>query len=161
MTTGPLLFFEAEGRVPGTEISFSTGGGEVEVRARARSVTPVHRVEVIFNGRIVSAREDASGSRDLVLRDKIRLAGPGWIAARCDSRFGPSAHTSPIYVKIPGQEAFSMEAAAYMMTLIDGTQNWVESIATRPDPEKLERIRATLREAHDRLHGRMQAHRHV
>ena len=54
-----------------------------------------------------------------------------------------------------------MEAAAYMMTLIEGTQNWVESIATRPDPEKLQRIRATLREAHDRLHRRMQPHRHL
>jgi hypothetical protein len=64
-------------------------------------------------------------------------------------------------VKIPGQEAFSMEAASYMMTLIDGTQNWVDTIATRPDPEKLRRIRATLKEAHDRLHSRMQAHRHV
>ena len=161
MTTGPLLFFEADGRVPGMEILFPAGGGEVEIQARARSVTPVHRIEVVFNGRIVSERADSSGSRDLLLRDKIRLKGPGWIAARCDSRLGPSAHTSPVYVKIPGREAFSMEAAAYMMTLIDGTQNWVENIATKPEPAKLERIRAILKEAHDRLHGRMQAHRHV
>jgi hypothetical protein len=159
MTTGPLLFFEAEGRVPGMDIQFTAAGGEVEVQARARSVTPVHRVEVVFNGRIVSAREDARGSRDLLLREKIRLPGPGWIAARCDSRHGPSAHTSPIYVKIPGQEAFSMEAATYMMTLIDGTQNWVETIATKPDPDKLNRIRATLKEAHARLLARMQSHR--
>jgi hypothetical protein len=161
MTTGPLLFFEADGRVPGMEILFSAGGGEVEVQARVQSVTPVHRVEIVFNGRIVSAREDARGSRNLVLRDRIRLPGPGWVAARCDSRLGPSAHTSPVYVKIPGEEAFSMEAAAYMMTLINGTQNWVENIATRPEPQKLERIRATLKQAHDRLHGRMQAHRHL
>jgi hypothetical protein len=143
------------------EILFSAGGGEVEVQARVQSVTPVHRVEIVFNGRIVSAREDARGSRNLVLRDRIRLPGPGWVAARCDSRLGPSAHTSPVYVKIPGEEAFSMEAAAYMMTLINGTQNWVENIATRPEPQKLERIRATLKQAHDRLHGRMQAHRHL
>ena len=73
----------------------------------------------------------------------------------------PGDTVSPVYVKIPSQEAFSMEAAAYMMTLIEGTRNWVDNIATRPEPAKLERIRATLREAHDRLHGRMQAHRHV
>ncbi|HUS05007.1 MAG TPA: CehA/McbA family metallohydrolase [Bryobacteraceae bacterium] len=161
MTTGPLLFFEADGRVPGMDIRFSKSGGEIEVQARARSVVPVHRVEVVFNGRVVSARSDPQGSRDLLLRDKVKLTGPGWLAARCDSRLGPSAHTSPVYVNVPGQEVFSMEAAAYMMTLIDGTQNWVENIATRPEPAKLERIRATLKQAHDRLHGRMQAHRHI
>jgi hypothetical protein len=106
MTTGPLLSFEADGRVPGMEILFSAGGGEVEVRARARSVTPVHRVEVVSNGKVVSARTDSGGSRDLLLRDKIRLNGPGWIAARCDSRLGPSAHTSPVYVRFLAGKPF-------------------------------------------------------
>lgn len=161
MTTGPLLSFQAEGRAPGAEIVFKAGGGEVEVQARTRSVTPVHRLEVVVNGRIASVREDPGGSRELVLKDKIRLSGPGWIAARCDSQHGPSAHTSPVYVRVPGQEVFSLPAAVYMLTLIEGTQSWVENIATKPDTVRLERIRAILREAHQRLHRRMQAHRHA
>jgi hypothetical protein len=160
MTTGPLLSFEADGRSPGYELVFAAGGGAVEVQATARSVTPIHRLEVVANGRIVSAREDSSGARELVLKDKIKLSGPGWIAARCDSRHGPSAHTSPVYIRVPGQEAFSLPAATYMLTLIEGTQSWVENIATKPDAVRLERIRTVLREAHQRLHQRMQTHRH-
>ena len=54
-----------------------------------------------------------------------------------------------------------MPAAAYMLTLIEGTQLWLEEMATRPDPARLERIRAMLKEAHARLHGRIQAHPHA
>jgi hypothetical protein len=159
MTTGPLLLFQADGRAPGAEITMKAGGGTVEVRAEAKSVIPVHRVEIVFNGRVVSSREEAGGAGELALRDSVRLVEPGWLAARCESRYGAAAHTSPVYVRIPGREVFSMQAAAYMLTLIEGTQSWVEEIATRPDPARWQRIRSVLRDAHQRLHNRMQAHK--
>src|SRR5437899_1308547 len=89
-----------------------------------------------------------------------------WLAARCSSRLGPTtnwqfrvlAHTSPVYVRVPGQEVFSPEAAAYLLTLVEGAQTWVDTLATRPDPEGFERIRKTLAEAHDRLHRRLHDH---
>jgi hypothetical protein len=159
MTTGPVILFQADGRVPGAEITMKTGGAAVEVQAHARSVMPLHRVEIVFNGRIVSAREEPVGATDLTLRDTVRVTGPGWIAARCESRLGTAAHTSPVYVRVPSQEVFSMEAAAYMLTLIEGTQNWVNQIATQPDPARLQRIRSVLHDAHERLHGRMRTHK--
>ena len=82
---------------------------------------------------------------------------PGWIAARCDSHFGPSAHTSPVYIRTPGHEVFSTEAAAYMLTLIEGTQLWAEKMVARPDAGRYERIRSILKQAHERLHARMPA----
>lgn len=65
-----------------------------------------------------------------------------------------------MYVVVPGEEAFSAPAAAYFLRLIEGTQIYVENQATRPDRERLARIRQTLQEAHDRLHARMARHRH-
>ena len=159
MTTGPLLSFQADGRVPGAEIEMRGGGGEVETIAQARCATPVHRIEIVFNGRVVAAREEARGARELEIREKVRLSGAGWIAARCDSRLGPSAHTSPVYIRMPAQELFSTEAAAYMLTLIEGTQLWAEKMVARPEAEKYERIRGILRQAHERLHARMEARR--
>ena len=47
---------------------------------------------------------------------------------------------------------------SYMLTLIEGTQLWVDKMATLPDSARLERIRAVLRDAHTRLHARIQAH---
>jgi hypothetical protein len=57
VTSGPLLFFQAEGHPPGAEIKLGTGGGTVEVQAEAKSFVPFHRLEIISNGRVVASRE--------------------------------------------------------------------------------------------------------
>jgi hypothetical protein len=157
-TTGPLLFFQADGRSPGGEITLSKDGGSVEVSVDAKSFVPLHRVEVVFNGRVVASREDRAGTRHLTLKDKVRVSGPGWLAARCSSQRGPAAHTSAVYLRVPGQEVFSAPAAAYLLTLIEGTQGWVDNLATRPDSARMDRIRTVLKEAHALLHKRIQKH---
>lgn len=164
-TTGPLLDFHADGKMPGGEIRLRAGGGAVEVRASATCYVPFHRLEVVFNGRVVASREEAAGTREMTLAETVKVSGPGWLAARCSSRipgarFGVAAHTSPVYVVVPGEEAFSGPAAAYFLRLIEGTQLYVENLATRPDRERLERIRQTLKEAHALLHARSVKHRH-
>ncbi len=72
--------------------------------------------------------------------------------------FSVQAHTSPVYVRVPGQELFSASGAVYMFTLIEGAQTWVENLATRPDPERFERVRKMLGEAREQLHRRMHQH---
>lgn len=167
MTSGPLLLFHADGHPPGGEITLGSGGGTVEVRAEARSFVPFHRMEIVLNGRVVASREDGEGVREMTLTEKVKVEGPGWIAARCASRFETitrwwpmriCAHTSPVYLSIPGQEPFSEPSAAYMMTLIEGSLTWMENLATRPDPERLQRIRQVLVQAREKLHQRMHEH---
>ena len=87
MTTGPLLLFSVDGHAPGEEIKFRSGGGKVEVEARATCFFPIHRLEVVFNGRVVASREQPEGTRELILKDEVQVPGPGWIAARCSSRY--------------------------------------------------------------------------
>jgi hypothetical protein len=166
MTSGPLLFFHADGHVPGEEITLGAGGGTVEIQAEARCFVPIHRLEIVQNGRVVASREEREGVRELTLSEKVQVKGPGWLAARCGSRLGPTtswnfkvmAHTSPVYVRVPGQEVFSAAAAAYMLTLIEGSQTWVENLATRPDQERFEKVRKVFVEARKRLHQRMHEH---
>jgi hypothetical protein len=165
-TTGPLLLFEVDGHKPGSEIVIGSGGAIVEVHAEARSFVPFHRVEIISNGKVVASREDKAGARDLTLKEPIRLDGPAWLAARCSSRYGPTtswyfavaAHTSPVYVRVAGKELFSPETAAYMLTLINGAQTWIENLAIRPDLERFEKIRKTFSDARERLHRKMHEH---
>lgn len=102
----------------------------------------------------------------MTLREKVAVNGPGWLAARCFSKvrlttawgFKVLAHTSPVYVQVPGQDLFSQSGAAFLMTLIEGAQTWVETLATRPDAERLNRVRNMLSDARDRLHQRMHQH---
>jgi hypothetical protein len=166
MTTGPLLLLEADGKTPGDEIVLGQGGGQVEVRLDARSFVPFHRVEIVLNGEVVASREEAAGTREMTLRETVRVPGPAWLAARCASRLGPTtawglgiqAHTSPIYFHVPTRELFSAPAVGYMLTLVDGAETWVRTLATRPDPERMEQVLSHLRTARERLHRRLHEH---
>src|SRR5262249_29057965 len=163
ISSGPLLFFRADNHVPGEEITLSKGGGTIEVRGEAKCFVPIHRVEIVRNGVVVAQREEPAGAREITLKEKIRVDGPGWLAARCISKLGPTtawgfkvlAHTSPIYLQVPGLDFFSPTAAAYLMTLIEGSQTWVEALATRPNGGQLDHIRKIFVEAKERLHQRM------
>jgi hypothetical protein len=154
MTTGPLLLFEADGRAPGSEIRLGQGGGSVEILAQARSVTPIHRVDIIWNGRVAASREHREGAREITLKEQIRISGPGWLAARCSSKLRPRlmAHTSPVYVQVPGRDTFSETAATYMLTQIEAAQTWVETLAT------FEKVRKVFTDARAILHRRLHEH---
>jgi hypothetical protein len=166
VTSGPLLHFLTDGRPPGQEITLGASGGTVEVQASAKSFVPFHRLEIVLNGQVVASREAASGTRELMLTEKIRVPGPGWIAARCSSQLGPvtswefmvQAHTSPVYLVVPGQEVFSPQSAAYMLALIDGSQAFVENLAVRPDAERFAQVRKVFEDARGQLHRRLHAH---
>jgi hypothetical protein len=68
------------------------------------------------------------------------------------------AHTSPVYVTVPGQEVFSAPVASYMLRLIDGSETWARELATRPDPETLERVVRVLRDARSEVVDRLRKH---
>lgn len=161
-TTGPLLLFEADGRLPGSEIRLGADGGTVEVHAEVNSIAPVHHLEIVLNGRVVAAREQAAG-HTLSLKEAVRVTGPAWLAARCRSRlqsapFPLTAHTSPVYLVVPGQELFSAPIAQYFLKLVDGADLWVDTLATRPDEERLARVHRVFEHARAHLSGRL--HRH-
>jgi hypothetical protein len=63
-----------------------------------------------------------------------------------------------VYVQIPGQEVFSETAAAYMLTQIEAARTWVETLATRPGPERFERVRKVFTDAQAILHRRLHEH---
>jgi hypothetical protein len=166
MTSGPLLLFQADSHMPGDEILVGAGGGVVEVGVEAKSFVPFHRLEVVMNGRVVASRDDEAGTRQMTLRDKVQIGESAWIAARCASKFGPvtpwqlkiCAHTSPVYVRMHGQDVFSAPGLTYMLTLIEGAQTWVEQLATRPDPDRFAHTLKTFADAREALHYRL--HRH-
>ncbi|PYU88964.1 MAG: hypothetical protein DMG08_23315 [Acidobacteria bacterium] len=166
MTTGPLLLFRADGHAPGDEITLGAGGGTIEVEVEARSSLPFRRVEIVLNGKVVASQEAKTATRELMLKEKVQVPGAGWLAARCAADLGSTtrwglgiqAHTSPVYVRVPGQELFSEPAITYMLTLVEGAETWVNNLATRPDPENLARVRKTLTDAREHLHKRLHDH---
>ena len=166
VTSGPLLLFHADGHRPGDEITLGAGGGTVAVHADVESSIPIHKLEVIFNGRVVASHEETAGARTMSLSEQVKVPGPGWLAARCSSQIGPTtvwryriaAHTSPVYVRVAGQELFSAPAAAYFMKLIDFAETYVKTLAIRPEASQYAKILELYSQAREALHRRMHQH---
>ena len=75
ITSGPLLFFHADGRMPGEQIALGAAGGTVEVQAEATCFVPMHRLEIVYNGRVVASREERDGAKEITLKEKVQVMG--------------------------------------------------------------------------------------
>lgn len=165
-TSGPLLEFTVDGHEIGDEIRMGSGGGTVEAHAVATSLWPMHRLEIVVNGKVAAFAVSEKGAKRLEIRQKIKVPGSCWMAARCGSkldvhhvwRLKLGAHTSPIYVVAGNQEIFNPGDASYMLTLIDGGLTWLDTLSVRYDDERHRRMKAVFEAARKRVAGKMHAH---
>ena len=173
MTTGPLLLFAADGHAPGEEIKFSSGGGKLEVEAHATCFFPIHRLELVFNGRVVASREEAAGATRTDLEGcTCKCPDPAWIAARCSSRYqlrrhwtGSAkigAHFSRLYCGSRGRSCFRLpRPLIFSISLMELERGWRISPPGRMpgDSSKILRLFGDARaELHQRMHDHGIAH---
>jgi hypothetical protein len=138
VSSGSFVDLAVDGCGPGDVVQLGRGGGSVEVRASATAAQAViDGIELIHDGVVVAAAS-ARGAERVTLAERVTIAKSGWLAVRVTSReqihsgFATSmgAHSSPVYVEIPGKPAFNADDAAAIGTIIDGARTWVEHIAT-------------------------------
>ncbi|MCA1597794.1 MAG: CehA/McbA family metallohydrolase, partial [Chloroflexi bacterium] len=141
LSGGPIIHFSVDGHAIGDMVQLSSAG-TVEVEAWAESIFPIHTLQVVQQGRVVAATEDAKGVRKLYLKEKVRVEGHTWLAAHCG---GPNytsvphhdgwgrgifAHTSPIYVACSDEwHLFDQATVQYMLTLVEGTLTYIRELA--------------------------------
>jgi hypothetical protein len=170
VSNGPLLSLEVEGKAVGDEIRLPSGGGRLHVKAKAESVWPVHALEIIVNGRVVDSTGESNGKRALALESRVALSESSWIAARCASKLSRhqammgrgylGAHTSPVYVKCGDSELFSPTDAVYMLTLLEGTIAYLDTLGTRLTPQRTSEMLSIVRRADASLRSRLESHGH-
>ena len=146
LSGGPLMELTVDGHEIGDTIRLPEGGGTVTVRACAESILPIHSLQIVQEGEIVAETREVAGARRLDLTADVRVTDDSWIAARTGgpsyfdapahhdgwhrNRFG---HTSPVYVTT-GEGDWSMwsdETARYMLTLIDGSIQYIRQRSTQ------------------------------
>jgi hypothetical protein len=167
-TTGPLVDLTVEGKHPGDELPLPAGGGTLHISALAEAVVPFTALEIVVNGRVVAERRNVQGTYRCQLDEAIEVPGSAWVAARVTSHMDRwvgsprvvAAHTTPVYVVAGGQELFSPSDATYMLTVVEGGLAWMDTLATRADPERHARNRKVFEDARDRLHARLHASGH-
>jgi hypothetical protein len=147
LSGGPLLSFVVEGATIGDTLRLPEAGGTVEVEAEVTSIFPVHCLQVVERGRVVAQAESPTGARNLKLRERIRVDGDSWLAARvagpdytavphrdCWSR-GIMAHTSPIYIACGEEWRLAEPATAhYMLTLVEGSLAYINELSRQHRP---------------------------
>jgi hypothetical protein len=164
VTNGPLLTLTVEERDPGAVVALPAGGRLVCVRAEVRSATPVDQLEILYNGRLVAAKE-ASGNRQAALLEfETNAADSGWLAARCWSRERLAdgqvtfAHTSPVYCLVDGRPLRpTSDAAAPLLAILEQTRDWIGREARCPTEPQREHQLGVVEAARRELTRRVRA----
>jgi hypothetical protein len=136
VTTGPLVELTVNGRMPGEEAKLPASGGETAIVARVRSITPLERVTLIFNGEIVETIPLSADRRSAQFSKTLKLTRSGWYHLRAegtpkeryplDTTFA-QGFTNPVWVTVGDRPVRSAEAASYCLTWIDKLQQMAEA----------------------------------
>jgi hypothetical protein len=147
LSGGPLLEFSVDGAQIGDVVRLPSGGGTVDVGATARSILPIHSLQIVQNGQVVAQTDEPRGTRSLELRTRLTVGENSWLCARVGGpnyeqiahhdvwMRGVFAHTSPIYVACGGEwQRTDAAGVQYLQTLVDGGLDYVRQIAPRHAP---------------------------
>jgi hypothetical protein len=121
VTNRPLLFVTVDGKEPGAELAVKSAT-PLNVDIRAVSATPISRIDVVYQGRVLKQIDVDPPATDIRRTEKITVPGSGWLAVRCLGRsehpnLSPAfafAHSSPFYVLVDGRQIRSPEDARYL-----------------------------------------------
>ncbi len=178
LSGGPLLWFTVEGQPIGSTIKV-VGGGTVEIEAHARSIFPIHTLQIVSKGQVVAETAATNGAFNLSLKAHLKVEADTWLAARCggpayfngqphhDSwQRGLLAHTSPIYIANGERYGlYDQKTADYILTLMEGNLRYIQEMSPQHHPEQttyshgeadhLDYLSRPFREAQAAIHKRM------
>ena len=92
---GPIIHVSVDGHEIGDTVDLS-GPGTVEVEAWAESLLPIYTLQIVHNGEVIASADSAGGTRRLEVRERVKIEGHSWLAARCGGPdyFGPGRASS-------------------------------------------------------------------
>jgi hypothetical protein len=135
-----------DGRIPGEEVSLPAEGGSVDIEASVRSITPLEKILLVFNGAVVEELPLSADRKSADFKKSIRVTRSGWYHLRAEGRpadrFPLDAEyaqgfTNPIWVKVGAQPIRNRAAAEYGVRWIDKLQQMATSLGLwRSEKEK-------------------------
>jgi hypothetical protein len=162
-TNSPLLFLQVNGQQPGAVIELSARDATVCVKAEACSIVPFDVLEIVAGDSALATVQAAGDPASARLELDLPVPECGWLAARCRGErqlhHRPAnqrifAHTSPVYVRIPGQLPRTNPAAVKRFArYLEQMLTWAEHEA-RCDTD---RQRAHLMEVFQAAMGELEA----
>jgi hypothetical protein len=154
VTNGPMLQFKVNDKAPGETLQLMPGDS-MRVLGTAGSQYPLGRLEIVVNGRVAATTKAQEASGTISIDQAIPFEEGGWIALRVSGPRHPDhpapslfAHSSPVYLIVPGKPASAREDAEYFLAWIDRLANAVEQRNRIPGRRK-PHVKAQLDAARD------------
>ena len=154
-TNGPLIGFTLGGQMAGSELKFESAQEAIPFTAKLRSIVPVDHLEVVCNGKVAQDLKLDASRASAEASGTIPLKESGWCVLRAWSEKAEYpvmdnyayATTSPVYVSIGGNRAYSKEDAEYFEAWIDRTIEVTDGYPDWNSPEEKQRVMKKLQEA--------------
>jgi hypothetical protein len=155
ITNGPFLELTADGKQVGDVIA-ATKGQELKITARGVGRSDFHGLELIHNGKIIEHVhcDQQDGHYDAELQYALKIAEPGWIAARIPLEAGKNefdkplfAHTSPIYIELEGKRIFHPEVARGIIVEMEKSIEAIKTEGKFADAAEEESVLQVYRDA--------------
>ena len=159
ITTGPMISLTVNGQGIGSIIK-SKVGDRVKIEASIEAPYgryPLEKLELIQNGKVIATRLNTKMADKMTFSVTSKIDQSSWFAVRgYGSTILPyntwpaagswadgspvMAHTSPIYIDIPGSPIWSYEDAAYLASRCDVAINWVKTEGRYQTEEQREEV---------------------
>ena len=157
VTNGPMVSLSVDGRGPGDTLTLSKGK-VLAIEARARSLRPFERLEIVVNGKVAASVP----AQDQGRRAELSLDYPAdqslWIAARCMGGTPEEtsiwthplfAHANPVYVDYAGRELAEPVSACYLLDFLKPLEKWAREEAWFENRQRKDQALATIRQGMD------------
>jgi len=136
VTNGPLVELSVNGVSPGDTVNVAAQGGTVGVKVGVRSIVPLQKVTLYFNGRLVEDIPLAADRRSADFSKTLPVTTSGWYHVRAEGapadRFPldtayPQGFTNPVWVIAGNQPVRDRASAEYALRWIDKLQKLTEA----------------------------------
>lgn len=140
VSTGPLVEMTVNGKMPGEDVELPPTGGEVSIDVRVRSITPIEKVMLIWNGELVEEIPLPENRNEIDYATTVPVEGSGWFHVRAEGVWEESfpldtgfaqGFTNPVWVTVGDQTVRNLEAANYslewmdkLMAMADAAPGW-------------------------------------
>ena len=155
VTTGPMLFFEAAGHGPGSELDWEANR-EIPFEIRIESQFSVTKVELIRNGEVITLGtgepdDDARAPHSRIIKSTTVAERSMWLAARvfCETPGGRLrfAHSAPIWFGVEGSSLTpKVEEADYLRKRVEVEMERHRGVLTSEALEEMQEAAAFFRE---------------
>ena len=126
-TSGPLLDFKIDGRIPGESFNLPAAGGMVHLEGKVWSIVPLEKVMVYHNGSILRQIPLEKDQTSVSFQEQLQVKQSGWFSLTAEGPAAshplevnyPSASTNAIRVYVGIQKIRNRHSAEYFVRWID------------------------------------------